>query len=250
MSSSPHYKMLMKKPEVILKKVLKMIGLPLRLKRYPFGDKKRRIQLLNYYKINKILDVGANKGQFAEVMRDLGYKGKIISFEPLSSAFQMLKTSSNKDKLWEVHNFGIGSKNEKVTINISKNSFSSSILDILDTHVKSYPDSVYIDQEEVEIKTLDSIFGDYFEENDRILLKIDTQGYEKQVLLGAEESLKSIKGIQLEMSLIPLYKGESLFMDLIKHIQDRDFSLQSIETGSSNHESGKMMQMEGIFYRE
>lgn len=206
--------------------------------------------LLNHHHINKILDVGANKGQYAETMRDLGYKGKIISFEPMSSAFQLLKANSRKDKLWEIHNFGFGSRNEKLVINISKNSFSSSILNIMDSHLSAYPDSVYVDREEVEIKTLDSVFGDFYEAGDKILLKIDTQGYEKEVLTGAEQSLKQIEGIQLEMAITPLYEGETLFMDIINHIQERGFSLQSVEPGSFNSKSGRMLQMEGIFYRE
>jgi FkbM family methyltransferase len=239
-----------RKPEVILKKFLKAIGLPLRVKKYPFGDKKRRIQLLNYHKINKILDVGANKGQYVETMRDLGYKGKIVSYEPLTSAFQSLERNSKNDKLWQIHNIGIGSQNEKVKINISKNSFSSSILNILDSHVNAYPDSAYIDKEEITIKTLDSIFQDFYEPNDRILLKIDTQGYEKQVLLGAEESLKHILGVQLEMAITPLYQDESLYTDIIEHLQERGFSLHSVEPGSSDSKSGRMLQMEGIFYRD
>jgi FkbM family methyltransferase len=240
----------MKKPEVYLKRALKTIGLPIRIKKYPFGDKKRRIKLINHFRINKILDIGANKGQYAEEMRELGYRGKIISFEPMSSAFEILKQNSHADPLWEIHNFGLGSRNEKVNINISKNSFSSSVLNILDSHVKSYPDSAFIGQEEIEIKTLDSVFEGVHEVNDKILMKIDTQGYEMQVLLGAEESLKSITGIQLEMALIPLYQEESLFMDIINHLQNRFFSLHSVEPGSSDKETGRLLQMEGIFYKD
>jgi hypothetical protein len=80
-------------------------------------------------------------------------------------------------------------------------------------------------------------------------LKIDTQGFEKQVIDGAANSLKHITGIQLEMSLLELYSGEMLFSEMINYIQDRGFSLYSLENGYVETSTSRLLQVDGIFFR-
>ena len=174
----------------------------------------RRKKILSTYQISLVLDVGANVGQYGQQLREIGYKGNIVSFEPLSVAFNELKRRSEQDPVWEVYNFALGDKNETASINIAGNSFSSSILDILPSHIKSAPESAYTGHEEIKVKTLDDIYSDITNGSDKVYLKIDTQGFEENVLMGAEASLKSIDTIQLEMSLIPLYRNGMLFDEM------------------------------------
>ena len=134
--------------------------------------------------------------------------------------------------------FALGDKNEKSIIHIANNSLSSSIREMLPTHEKSAPEAVYISEEEIEIKMLDNIYNDLNIKNKNILLKIDTQGFEKNVLEGAKDSLKDISTIQLEMSLTPLYKGETLFIDMIKYLQDMDYQLVHLEHVFSDKKTG------------
>jgi FkbM family methyltransferase len=208
---------------------------------------KARQQFLTYYGITLLLDVGANTGQYASLMRRIGYKGRIVSFEPLASAYGDLCQNAGNDGKWMCENFALGNEPGKSRIHVSKNSYSSSILDILPSHIHFDSDSQYVAEQDIEIRTLDSVFGNYFIEKDVVMLKIDTQGFEKNVLEGSIESLKTTTLLQLEMSIEPLYKNEVLFTEMVNYLQSIGFELFALENGIRNPESGKLLQVDGIF---
>jgi len=226
-------------------KLLKKIGLEIRS--YPDFDTKRRMKIMRHYKINTLFDIGANHGQYSKNMREMGYTGEIISFEPLNSAFSELEKVSSRSKNWIVNNYALGNKNTKSTINVAGNSYSSSILEMLPNHLNSAPESEYIAQQEINIKTLDSIYKSFCTPKKNVMIKIDTQGYEKNVLEGATKSLKNIKIIQLEMSLLPLYESEVLFIEMIGYLEKKGFQLFSLENGFADPLTGRLLQVDGIF---
>ena len=160
---------------------------------YPDIDTQRRLKIIQNYRINKLIDIGANEGQYSTTMRRFGFDEKIISFEPLKDAFIKLQKISANDKNWKIYNYGFGSSDFKGVINVSANSQSSSLLNILPLHTNIEPNSKYIAQQPIEIKRLDSVFDSFFEEGDIVMIKIDTQGSEKNVLEGAEKSLQKIR---------------------------------------------------------
>jgi len=231
----------------LLKQTLKKAGFQIR--RFPDGDYLRRIKIINDNHINLVLDVGANNGGYALSMREFGYTKKIISFEPLKSAFSELKISAKNDKNWILNNYALGNEDTKSVINIAGNSFSSSILNMLPQHLNSAPESRFISQEEIEIKKLDTIFNAMVSANDNVMLKIDTQGYEKNVIDGAIESLPKIKIIQLEMSIVQLYESELLMTEMINYLDARGYQLFSLENGFGDSDSGQLLQVDGIFVR-
>ena len=231
----------------LLNSILKKCGA--KLVRFPEVDVKRRIKLINHYNINKILDVGANDGGFANEMFDIGYNGKIVSFEPLLSAYSIIENKSKKNNSWSTVNIALGDFDGDSYINVSKNSVSSSILDMLPKHLNSEPTSLYISKEKIFVKKLDSIFDNYCNENDNVYLKIDTQGFEKQILDGALNSLHKVKGIQLELSLTPLYDATHTYKEIITFLNNLGFDLYSIESGFSDIHTGQLLQIDGIFYR-
>jgi FkbM family methyltransferase len=231
----------------ILRKFINPLGID--IIKYPELDLRRRKKLLEHHKITKILDVGANEGQYAEQTQKLGFKGGIISFEPVKSVFEKLNKKTQKNRFWSAYNYGLGNKNEQVLINISKNTFSSSLLEIMPNHVKGAPESKYTHQEKVIIKTLDEVYNEIVDDSDVVFLKIDVQGFERNVIEGSKNSLKFIKGIQLEMSLEELYKGEMLFDDTIKLLKSEGFNLHSLENGFYNDETGKLLQVDGFFFK-
>jgi FkbM family methyltransferase len=209
-------------------------------------------RLNHFLKINDIdcvLDVGANIGQYAYNLRRIGYKKNIISFEPMLSAYKILQNKSAKDKLWTSYNFGIGEKDKEVDINISENSYSSSILDIMPLHTETEPESKYFSSETIAIKKLENVTEINNEKLNKIFLKIDTQGYEAQVLQGIGKLLDKIEGIQIELSLYPLYKDQCLFFELHEKIKELGFELWDIQRGFSNTKSGKIYQLDGIFFK-
>lgn len=210
---------------------------------------RRRKELLDTHGIDLIFDIGANTGQFALRMRELGYKGKIVSFEPLPDAFSELQKNAAWDKKWTVLNTAIGDNEGEIKINVSQNSYSSSILDILPRHVESAADSVYVGEITAPITTIDKIISQHYTGEENLFLKIDTQGYERQVIEGCISSMHLIKGLQLELSLTPLYDGETLMQEMIDLLRAKGFKLMLLEPGHQDYITGELLQVEGIFYK-
>jgi len=232
----------------LIKNILKRAGK--QIINFPDYDLARRMKLVNHLNIDTLFDVGANDGKYATIMREIGYGEKIISFEPLKSAFEGLKKTSIKDKNWVINNYALGHENINSFINVAANSGSSSILNMLPIHLKNAPDSLYIAKEEITIKKMDTIFSSFVTKENNVMLKIDTQGFEKNVLDGASESLNDIKIIQLEMSLVQLYESELLFNDMIKYLNEKGFQLCSIENGFSDNITYQLLQVDGIFVQK
>lgn len=206
-----------------------------------------RKTFLTQNNINVVLDVGANQGQFALQMRNNGYRNKIVSFEPLSSAFNKLKEVSISDSNWIIQQYALGRDNVEAKINVAANSYSSSLLNMNDTHALAAPDSVYVEKEEIFIKTLDSIYDSHVGKDDRAFLKIDTQGYTKNVLEGAELVIDRILGILVEMSLVELYSGEPLIGEVTSMLYEKGFSLLYIEPEFVDKRTGRLLQVNGLF---
>lgn len=210
----------------------------------------RQRLLFKNYNINLLIDIGANIGHYVDMVRtDLEYKGKVISFEPTQSAFKILKLNSDKDKNWDAYNYGIGNENSEMEISISENSESSSFLEISEKLLNASPESKFVAKEKILVKTIDSLYPTLFSNFNNIFLKIDTQGFEYNIILGAKESLKFINTIQLEMSIEPLYKNEVPFAEMYKILTSYGYKMVSIETGYLNNK-GEMLQLDAIFHRD
>ena len=209
------------------------------------------IAAMRKVKIDVLFDIGANTGQFSLEMRDKGYLGKIISFEPLTSAREKLIKRASKDTNWLIHDrTAIGDRNGFVDINISKNSYSSSILPMLNLHLNAAVNSEYIGNEKTSIITLDSVADTYLNKFSNCFIKIDTQGYETQVINGAFKTLKRAKGVLCELSLVQLYEGQDIWKDLILRLEKEGFVLWSLERGFTDNRDGRTLQMDGLFLKK
>ncbi len=124
----------------------------------------RRKRLLDVYGVEVVLDVGANVGQYGQALRRLGFKGEIISFEPLKAAYRKLVACSRSDAAWKTFNCALGDQEGVGEINIAGNSYSSSIHDMLPAHEQFAPESRYVGTEEIEIRTVDGMFGEILRE--------------------------------------------------------------------------------------
>lgn len=209
----------------------------------------RRMQLLTHYGIDLVFDVGASTGQYATEMRDFGYRGRIVSFEPLTSAYAELQRNARYDSLWEAVNIALADRDGEMEINVSANSHSSSIRQMLPEHVRSAPESVFIGKEVIVCRCLDSIIHKYYRVAERLYLKVDTQGYEQNVIQGATESLEQIVGMQLELSLVALYEGGRLLGEMVSWLSRMGYTLMALEPGFSNPTTGQLLQVDGIFWR-
>jgi len=232
----------------LIKIFFRIFGLTINLIRY--DDPHRIVNGLESNRINVVFDVGANTGQFAKSIRGAGYRGKIVCFEPLPDAHAKLRDRFIRDEKVLIHpRTALGEVRGSININVSRNSYSSSILNLLPSHSNADPESTYIDTVEASIDRLDNVFTDYVTEGDRVFLKIDTQGYEWNVLDGAEHCLDKIFGLLLEMSLVPLYDGQRLWKDLLGRLEGEGFVLWQILPGFSDPTSSRSLQFDGVFYR-
>jgi methyltransferase, FkbM family len=210
----------------------------------------RKKKLIESFAIDTVLDVGASAGFFAlEMRRELNFDGRIYSFEPLAKVFKQLEFRSKSDDLWEVFNFAIGDSCEERWINISENTFSSSLLDMLPIHQNAAPESKYKSREKVKVVTLDSVFGKFYSNSNSIYLKIDVQGFEDKVLSGAKSSLDKINTVQLEMSLTNLYRGASSLEGLHQYLVNHGYVLVGLEPGFTDKDTGRLLQVDGIYHR-
>jgi FkbM family methyltransferase len=201
-------------------------------------------------RVDLVLDVGANTGQFASSLRAIGFAGRIVSFEPLSAAHSALVAAAKGERLWAVHSrCAIGDRDGEIEINVAGNSVSSSILPMTDTHVTAAPGSAYVGRETVPIARLDSVVETYLQGAQRPFLKIDTQGFEWQVLEGARETMPRLAGILCEMSLTPLYAGQHLWKDVLAFVEREGFALWALQTGFTDPVDGRTLQMDGLFFR-
>ncbi|NCR71835.1 MAG: FkbM family methyltransferase [Microcystis aeruginosa LG13-12] len=234
-----------------IKKLSRSLGVDLKRYNVQTSEAAKMQRLLAYNNIDLVFDVGANIGQYAKLLRELGYSGRIVSFEPLSSAYSQLKAVSEKDPLWEIApQAAIGNQEGEIIINIAGNSYSSSALPMLDAHLESAPESAYSGSETVKLSRLDTLAKNYIKsETKSIFLKIDVQGLEKQVLEGATAILPLVKGIKLELSLVPLYEGQVLFQEMIDIVEKLGYELYGIEPGFTAEKTGRMLQMDGIFFK-
>jgi FkbM family methyltransferase len=218
--------------------------------RYPraYAPRRSLAGLFRQERINLVLDVGANTGQFVAQLRAAGYSGRVISFEPLSSAHLNLLRCAAKDLNWTVADrTAIGATTGSVDIHIAGNSESSSILDMLSSHSTAEPGSAYVGIEKAPVNRLDDLCS--LTPADRVLLKIDVQGYEKQVLDGAQCVLGSCRAVISEMSLVPLYDGQVLAREMWDLLAAQNFEPWSLEPCYRDPGSGRMLQFDGIFVR-
>lgn len=223
------------------------------LKRYNASEsyEARVFRQLKVHDIDTVIDVGANDGGYGRFLRNGGFQGNILSFEPLLDAHSRLVQAAAADSAWYIApRLAIGNEDGEIEINVAGNSTSSSILPMKALHADAAPQSRYVSVERVRISRLDTFSHPVLDRAKLILLKIDTQGYEMPVLQGADHLLARVSGLQLEMSLAPLYEGQALYRQIIDWLAERGFSLWNVIPGFTDPVSGRMLQMDGIFFKD
>ena len=206
------------------------------------------INLLERYRINCIFDVGANRGQYGLLLRSLGYKGRIISFEPVKATFDILSSVSAKDRAWDVYHYALGNEDTVKMIKVIKNSDLSSFLKPSTTLDRMFVTSGggNIEKEEsVLIQRLDTVFAEITGKLDmplRFALKMDTQGYDLEVFRGAAKTLDQIAVLQSEISNIPLYQGMPDLLTVLSAYVRQGFELTGLFPESRNMEDLRVIE--------
>ena len=228
------------------------MGLVLPFKKKPKlkTSSEKLVGLLKYHQIDLVLDVGANEGQYAKDIIDHGYVGDIISFEPLEHVHSSLQNNAKPHKNWHVAPvMAMGAESGQTKINVSQRSDMSSILEIKPSTLEALSNSEYTETNIVDVKAFDDIAKEYLKPSQNAFLKVDTQGFEMNVLRGAEKSLHSLKGIQLELSLLPLYEGESLFHEITSWLYERGFESHLVIPGYFSKKLMRQMQVDIVYFK-
>jgi FkbM family methyltransferase len=208
------------------------------------------IKMLGAHSIDVVLDVGANVGQFGTELRNSGYQGVIVSFEPQAAARIKLCAAIGRDSLWKIADqVALGATDGDVDLNLAANSASSSVLPMLKRHSDAAPESVYIGSERVPLRRLDDLVQAYITDRSKVFLKIDTQGYEDRVLEGGRQTLGRAVGLCVELSFVPLYAGQLLYKEMVPRLEALGFELWNLTPALIDKNDGRLLQADGTFFR-
>lgn len=197
-----------------------------------------------------VIDVGANEGQFATGFLTYRPETKILSFEPSAEAHAKAVMYSSKYPNWDVYDrVAVGAHAGTVELNIAGNSVSSSLLPMGPIHAEAAPESRYVQKEMVRCAPLDDLVTARLVNDEKIYLKIDTQGYELRVLEGASRTLDHVVAIQTEVSFVELYKGQPLAQDVIRFLEAMNFSVFAFSNGLRHPISKKLLQADIYFIK-
>jgi len=213
---------------------------------------KRLAEELARREVDVVVDIGANDGGFAGDLLGAGYRGRIVSIEPLPDARRALLIRAAAHDRWTVGPaVAVGDGSGSAVFNVAGNSASSSLMTMSALHATAAPGSATIAAIEVQVRTLDEIWPALAGEGERAYVKIDVQGAELRVLSGGQRAFRErVVGLQLEMSIDELYLGQPLWRELDAEIRRLGFELWDIVPGFRDIRTKRLLQFDGVYFRE
>ena len=187
--------------------------------------------LLPRLDVDCVLDVGANEGQYGRMLRSIGYRGQIISFEPVQSCYQKLAARASCDPAWQTFPCALGDADTCLPIHVTASTDFSSFLKPNEYSAATFGTGPGVEHvEEVPVRRLDGLLADHPElaQYRRVFLKMDTQGYDQAVLRGASGCLERIAGLQSELSVRPVYAGAIRYLDALQRFEEAGFELTGV----------------------
>jgi len=215
-----------------LKKVLRRYGydvIP-----YPLDDwyllRAATLEVFGSLQIDCVIDVGANRGQYGSFLRDIGYQGRIVSFEPISSMFQVISARAADDPNWQVHQLAVGAAPAELEIHVSSKEQFSSFLPVNKYGNEQFAEAAVTRTEKVPVVRLDSMIDQIVAgmNNPRLYLKLDTQGFDLQALEGASGCLDRILGLQSEVAIQPIYEGMPDYIASFTRFNSLGFTISAL----------------------
>lgn len=209
------------------------------------------VLLLRQRNINSLIDIGANRGQFLDRVRILGYEGEVLCVEPLlTEAKSLIRSAKKYPNTRTLVGSAVSNKRGKAKFNISKNSVSSSLNDINERHIASAEGSESVNTQTVDLITLSELFEGFIDKS-RIAVKIDVQGHENIIVdYIIEKKLEAIKVLQVELSRVPLYAGADIDMEVLRKLHEVGFEIYSLGAGFSDARTGEMLQYDAVLIRD
>lgn len=194
-----------------------------------------------------VVDIGANRGQFALVARACFPNAKIVSFEPLPKPAALFRRVFAKDEAMVLHIAAIGPKSEQSEMHLSARDDSSSLLPISSLQEEIFPGTSEVGTVDVRVAPLKT----FVDENDIVdpsMLKLDVQGFELEALLGCESLLHRFEWVYCECSFVELYSGQKLAADVIDWLSSKGFRITGMYNPTYDRE-GLAIQADFLFRR-
>lgn len=208
------------------------------------------VAILAHERVDAVLDVGANIGQYGQMLRREGYAGPILSFEPLAAPRAALAAVASSDRLWSLAPpLALGSAAGEVVIEASAESDMSSVLPQSALLRQVSPSSAVTERITVEAARLDALDGLLDPDWQRLHLKVDVQGYEPQVIEGALGLIDRLQTIQLELALAPVYEGELSWRVMVDRMENLGFAPALVLPGYFERKLARMLQVDIVFAR-
>jgi FkbM family methyltransferase len=205
------------------------------------------VEVLRSLNCRTVVDIGANRGQFALVARSSFPGATIISFEPLSAPASLFRRVFSGDDSVKMHELAIGPESTNTTMHVSGRDDSSSLLPISSLQEEMFPGTSEVDTADVRVAPLDAVIV----AEDLVgpsLLKLDVQGFELEALRGCEPLLTEFQWVYCECSFVELYSGQRLAADIIEWLSDRGFRIKGIYNPSFDRD-GLAIQADFMFKR-
>jgi FkbM family methyltransferase len=179
-------------------------------------------QLLEVCEIDCLVDVGANRGQYGAQLRGFGFRGDIVSVEPVRALADEIRRRA--DDRWQVKRAAVGAERTTAEINVAATPAMSSLLPPTAYALETQPHRITATAvERVDVVPLDEIVDELVKPDARIFLKLDTQGYEREAIRGASRTLARTLAMQVELSLIAVYEGQPDYLELLTELRDHGF---------------------------
>lgn len=209
-------------------------------------------QLLRLLEVNCLIDVGANAGQYGRMLRKAGYRGRIASFEPVSTSCAELARHAAADPDWRVFNYALGSRAEEKDIRVTRSSVFASFLTPSEYSKQKYPEAMpIVDTERVQIRTLDEMLPEIVPgiAAPRLFLKMDTQGYDLEVFAGAGRSLPGVLGLQTEISIQAIYENMPNYLQSLTRYTQAGFVMTGLYPVSRDRDTLALIELDCVMRR-
>lgn len=207
------------------------------------------VHTIERHAIEAVIDVGANRGQYALRLRAAGWRGPILSIEPIAALRAELAALAAGDPAWEVlPAMAVGAVDGEVTLEVSAESDMSSTLPQSALLRTISPSSAIRERVQVPQRRLDGLLAD--RPWRRMLVKVDVQGAEPAVLAGLTDLWDRVAGLQLELALLPLYEGEQPWQQVMADLAARGYTPYLLFPGYFARALGRQVQLDAVLYRE
>ena len=206
-------------------------------------------RLLSQSDIDLVIDVGANRGQYGRLLRSIGYTGRIVSYEPNPAAYGVLQATASRDDRWEVFCLALGREQCERTLWVPKADDLASLRPVTAFGRQVFAEKIVAREAvNVTVSTLDNEYRRIKGESRRPLLKLDTQGFDLEVLKGADGCLREFCVIQVELSFLPLYEGVARYRDVLPWLESRGFRVSALTPGCRTVE-GLLVEADAFLVR-